>query len=76
MSDPTEEAIRVSSVCRQLKAKLDQYQRYTDMIITMLEIQEVSEDGLVFSPNVIRSCRSGDLARINEAIIHLKELNK
>jgi hypothetical protein len=58
-----------------LKSKLNQYQRHTETLITMLEIQEVSEDGLIFSPNTIRSCRTGDLAKINEAITHLKMLN-
>ena len=60
---------------RALKSRLNQYQRHTEMLITMLEIQEVSEDGLIFSPNTIRSCRTGDLAKINESIIHLKMLN-
>lgn len=60
---------------RALKSKLNQYQRHTETLITMLEIQEVSEDGLIFSPNTIRSCRTGDLAKINEAITHLKMLN-
>ncbi len=68
-------ACRVSSVCRQLKDKLEQYRRHTETLITMLEIQEVSEDGLIFSPNTIRSCRTGDLAKINESITHLKMLN-
>jgi hypothetical protein len=68
-------ACRVSSVCREIKSKLNQYQRHTETLITMLEIQEVSEDGLIFSPNTIRSCRTGDLAKINEAITHLKMLN-
>jgi hypothetical protein len=58
-----------------LKSKLEQYQRHTETLITLLEIQEVSEDGLIFSPNTIRSCRTGDLAKINESIIHLKMLN-
>jgi hypothetical protein len=60
---------------RALKSRLNQYQRHTETLITMLEIQEVSEDGLIFSPNTIRSCRTGDLAKINESIIHLKMLN-
>jgi len=68
-------ACRVSSVCRQLKDKLEQYRRHTDTIITLLEIVEETEDGRQFSPNYIRSCRSFDLQRIGEAITHLKMLN-
>lgn len=69
-------ACRVSSVCRQLKDKLEQYRRHTDTIITLLEIVEETDDGRPFSPNFIRSCRSFDLQKISEAITHLKMLNQ
>jgi hypothetical protein len=65
----------VSSVCRELKDKLEAYRRHTDTIITLLEIVEETDEGRQFSPNVIQSCRSFDLQKINEAITHLKMLN-
>jgi hypothetical protein len=68
-------ACRVSSVCRELKAKLEQYRRHTDTIITLLEIVEETDEGRQFSPNYIRSCRSFDLQKIGEAITHIKMLN-
>jgi hypothetical protein len=68
-------ACRVSSVCRQLKDKLEQYRRHTDTIITLLEIVEETDEGRQFSPNYIQSCRSFDLQKIGEAITHLKMLN-
>ena len=68
-------ACRVSSVCRELKAKLEAYRRHTETIITLLEIVEETDEGRQFSPNTIRSCRSFDLQKINEAITHLKMLN-
>jgi hypothetical protein len=58
-----------------LKSKLEQYRRHTDTIITLLEIVEETDEGRQFSPNFIQSCRTGDLAKINEAITHLKMLN-
>ena len=68
-------ACRVSSVCRELKAKLEAYRRHTDTIITLLEIVEETDEGRQFSPNYIRSCRSFDLQKISEAITHIKMLN-
>ncbi len=68
-------ACRVSSVCRELKAKLEAYRRHTDTIITLLEIVEETDEGRQFSPNYIRSCRSFDLQKIGEAITHIKMLN-
>jgi hypothetical protein len=68
-------ACRVSSVCRQLKDKLEQYRRHTDTIITLLEIVEETDEGRQFSPNFIQSCRSFDLQKIGEAITHIKLLN-
>lgn len=59
-----------------LKSKLEQYQRHTDTIITLLEIVEETEEGRQFSPNFIQSCRSYDLQKISEAITHLKMLNQ
>ena len=60
---------------RALKSKLNQYQRHTETIITLLEIVEETEEGRQFSPNFIQSCRSFDLQKIGEAITHLKMLN-
>jgi hypothetical protein len=58
-----------------LKSKLNQYQRHTETIITLLEIVEETDEGRQFSPNFIRSCRSYDLQKIGEAITHIKMLN-
>jgi hypothetical protein len=60
---------------RALKSRLNQYQRHTETIITLLEIVEETDEGRQFSPNFIQSCRSFDLQKIGEAITHLKMLN-
>ncbi len=42
--------------------------------ISILEIEEESDGGRVFRPNVISSCRAMDAARMNKILTELKKL--
>lgn len=79
--------------CRKLERELDEvinqrnrladdYNKLKESIQSLLQIlriQEEGDNGRIFFPNVIRSCRSCDLEQINillnqiETIIYLKE---
>jgi hypothetical protein len=55
-----------------LKSKCDQYDVLVKELFMLLDITEETDDGRVFRPNQISSCRAVDAERLNSILVSLK----
>ena len=55
-----------------LKSKCDQYDVLVKELFMLLDITEESDDGRVFRPNQISSCRAMDAERLDSILVALK----
>jgi quinolinate synthase len=55
-----------------LKSKCDQYDVLVKELFMLLDITEESDEGRVFRPNQISSCRAMDAERLNSILVALK----
>ena len=55
-----------------LKSKCDQYDVLVKELFMLLDITEESDEGRVFRPNQISSCRAMDAERLDSILVALK----
>ena len=55
-----------------LKSKCDQYDVLVKELFMLLDVTEESDDGRVFHPNRISSCRAQDAEKLNQVLVELK----
>ena len=55
-----------------LKSKCDQYDVLVKELFELLDKTEVTDDGRVFRPNRISSCRAMDAEKLNQVLAGLK----
>jgi quinolinate synthase len=55
-----------------LKSKCDQYDVLVKELFMLLDITEETDDGRVFRPNQISSCRAMDAERLDKVLTALK----
>ena len=55
-----------------LKSKCDQYDVLVKELFMLLDITEETDDGRVFHPNRISSCRAMDAEKLNSILVALK----
>jgi hypothetical protein len=55
-----------------LKSKCDQYDVLVKELFMLLDITEETDDGRVFRPNQISSCRAMDAERLDSILVALK----
>ena len=55
-----------------LNSKCETYDYLVDKLFNLLDIEEETDEGRVFRPNVIRSCRVSDGAEIEDVLRALK----
>ena len=55
-----------------LKSKCDQYDVLVKELFELLDRKEETDDGRVFRPNQISSCRAMDAERLNSILVALK----
>lgn len=55
-----------------LKSKCDQYDVLVKELFVLLDVTEESDDGRVFHPNRISSCRALDAEKLNQVLVELK----
>lgn len=54
--------------------KCETYDQLLVELISLLEVQEETDEGRLFHPTRITSCRAADAARINNILTQLKHL--
>lgn len=55
-----------------LKSKCDQYDVLVKELFRLLDITEETDEGRVFHPNRISSCRALDAEKLNQILVELK----
>ena len=55
-----------------LKSKCDQYDVLVKELFELLDRKEETDDGRVFHPNRISSCRAVDAEKLNQVLVELK----
>ena len=55
-----------------LKSKCDQYDVLVKELFRLLDITEETDDGRVFRPNRISSCRALDAEKLQKVLVALK----
>ena len=55
-----------------LKSKCDQYDVLVKELLRLLDITEETDEGRVFRPNRITSCRALDAEKLNKVLVELK----
>lgn len=55
-----------------LTSKAQQYDVLVKELFKLLDITEETDDGRVFRPNVIRSCRVLDAEKLDQVLVELK----
>lgn len=55
-----------------LTSKAQQYDVLVKELFELLEKTEETDDGRVFHPNTIRSCRVSDTEKLNKVLVGLK----
>ena len=55
-----------------LKSKCDQYDVLVKELFMLFDITEETDDGRVFHPNRISSCRAMDAEKLNSILVALK----
>jgi len=55
-----------------LKSKCDQYDVLVKELFELLDITEETDDGRVFRPNRISSCRALDAEKLQKVLVALK----
>lgn len=55
-----------------LTSKAQQYDVLVKELFRLLDITETTDDGRVFRPNRISSCRAMDAEKLNQVLVELK----
>ena len=55
-----------------LTSKAQQYDVLVKELFRLLDITEETDDGRVFHPNRISSCRALDAEKLNQVLVHLR----
>ena len=56
-----------------LQSKAQQYDVLVKELFRLLDITEETDDGRVFHPNRISSCRAADAEKLNQILFELKQ---
>ena len=57
---------------RDLEAKLQHQTHLIEQLFSMLDKTEETDDGIVFHPNQLRSCRAADTEKLNKILTELR----
>jgi hypothetical protein len=58
-----------------LESKLQNQTHLIEQLFAMLDKTEETDDGIVFHPNQLRSCRATDTEKLNKILAELKGKN-
>jgi len=56
----------------ELEAKLKHQTHLIEQLFSMLDKTEETDDGIVFHPNQLRSCRAADTEKLNKILTELR----
>jgi hypothetical protein len=60
------------ATCDELGAKLKHQTHLIEQLFALLDKREETDDGRVFHPNQLRSCRAADTEKLNKILAELR----